>query len=56
MNKRSKKGQALGHQEIAKFNEGNQALWKIFFFFWRKISPELASAANPPLLAEEDWP
>ena len=26
------------------------------FFFWRKISPELTSAANPPLFAEEDWP
>ena len=26
-----------------------------FFFFWRKISPEL-TAANPPLFAEEDWP
>ena len=26
------------------------------FFFWRKISPELTSAANPPLFAKEDWP
>ena len=26
-----------------------------FFFFW-KISPELTSAANPPLFTEEDWP
>ena len=26
------------------------------FFFLRKISSELTSAANPPLLAEEDWP
>ena len=26
-----------------------------FFFFLRKISPEL-TAANPPLFAEEDWP
>uniref|UniRef100_A0A9L0IXI6 EEF1A lysine methyltransferase 2 n=1 Tax=Equus asinus TaxID=9793 RepID=A0A9L0IXI6_EQUAS len=25
-------------------------------FFLRKISPELISAANPPLFAEEDWP
>ena len=24
--------------------------------FWRKISPELTSGDNPPLLAEEDWP
>ena len=28
----------------------------IFFFFFRKISPELTSASNPPLFAEEDWP
>ena len=27
----------------------------LFFFFLRKISPEL-TAANPPLFAEEDWP
>ena len=27
----------------------------IYFFFPRKISPELISA-NPPLLSEEDWP
>ena len=27
-----------------------------FFFFLRKISPELTSAANPPLFAKEDWP
>ena len=26
-----------------------------FFFFWRKISPEL-TAANPPLFAEKGWP
>ena len=26
------------------------------FLFLRKISPELTSAANPPLFAEEDWP
>ena len=26
------------------------------FFFLRRISPELTSAANPPLFAEEDWP
>ena len=25
------------------------------FSFLRKISPELTSAANPPLFAEEDW-
>ena len=27
-----------------------------FFFFLRKISTELTSAANPPLFAEKDWP
>ena len=27
-----------------------------FFFFLRKISPELTSAANPSLFHEEDWP
>ena len=27
-----------------------------FFFFLRKISPELTSAAKSPLSAEEDWP
>ena len=26
-----------------------------FFFFLRKISPELTTA-NPPLFAEDDWP
>ena len=26
-----------------------------FVFFWRKISPELTLATNPPLFAEEDW-
>ena len=26
------------------------------FSFLRNISPELTSAANPPLFAEEDWP
>ena len=26
-----------------------------FFVCVRKISPELTSVANPPLLAEEDW-
>ena len=25
-------------------------------FFLRKISPELTATANPPLVAEEDWP
>ena len=32
---------------------------EVFFVFWdflRKVSPELTSAINPPLFAEEDWP
>ena len=28
----------------------------LLFFFLRKISPELTSAANPPRFVEEDWP
>ena len=28
----------------------------LFYFLFWKISPELTSAANPPLFAEEDWP
>ena len=28
----------------------------VCLFFFRKISPELTAAANPPLFAEEDWP
>ena len=28
----------------------------LFFFFLRKISPELIFAASPPLCAEQDWP
>ena len=28
----------------------------LFFFLLRKTSPELTSAANPPLCTEEDWP
>ena len=39
--------------------EKNQTLAVISdarLLFLRKISPELTSAANPPLFAEEDWP
>ena len=25
-------------------------------YFFKKIRPELTSAANPPLFAEQDWP
>ena len=28
----------------------------VFVFVLRKINPELTSAANPPIFAEEDWP
>ena len=31
-------------------------LFIFIFIFLRKISPELPSATNPPLFAEEDWP
>ena len=31
-------------------------LFVSLFLILRKISPELTSAANPPLFAEEDWP
>ena len=34
----------------------NTSRFVFFVFFLRKISPELSSAANPPLFAEEDWP
>ena len=35
---------------------GEKGKINLFFFFLRKISPTLTSAANPPLFAEEDWP
>ena len=35
---------------------GTSSLALYLFIFLRKISPELTSAANPPLFAEEDWP
>ena len=28
----------------------------LFIISFRRISPELTSATNPPLFAEEDWP
>ena len=31
-------------------------IFYLFIYFLRKISPELISATNPPLFAEEDWP
>ena len=35
---------------------GNDPEYHFFLFVLRKISPELTSAANPPVFAEEDWP
>ena len=40
-------------------NMADRTYWAFLrpiFFSLRKISPELTSAANPPLFAEEDWP
>ena len=35
----------------------NSEQWGVLFiYFLSKIRPELTSAANPPLFAEEDWP
>ena len=28
----------------------------IIFLFFEEVNPELTSAINPPLFAEEDWP
>ena len=44
--------QASNTSEKSSVTEGLKEL----FFFLRKISPELTSATNPPLFAEEDWP
>ena len=43
---------------LCRLRESASPHWAVvlFFFFLRKISPELTSAANPPLFAEEDWP
>ena len=44
---------------MLKFSCLSESLFKLItesFFFLRKIGPELTSAANPPLFAEEDWP
>ena len=43
------------------FENKKEVLWQfrkeIFvYLFLRKIRPELTSAVNPPLFAEEDWP
>ena len=35
---------------------GGYGLRELLLVFLRKISPELTSAANPTLFAEEDWP
>ena len=37
--------------------EGHSGMLVMFYFiFLRKLSPELTSATNPPLLTEEDQP
>ena len=38
------------------YNENLSPNSHLFIYFLRKISPELTSAASPPLFAEEDWP
>ena len=43
-------------QEGLRRHSGEAWLSVKSFFFLRKISPELTSATNPPLFAEEDWP
>ena len=58
-----KKGHTNTQQWMAKKNlmemDWNWKCWcrlNFFFIFLRKISPQLTSATNPPLFAEEDWP
>ena len=41
------------HLSLLPKETSQKCVQKIFFFFLRKISPEL-NAANPPLFAEED--
>ena len=47
-----------GNSECPDPEKGLSHIVEIYlsFFFLRKIRPEQASAANPPLFAEEDWP
>ena len=47
----SKETRILG-EEIASWGY----IGEFFFFFLRKISPELTSAANPPLFVEKGGP
>ena len=45
------------HYIMDSFGFGFGGVFLVFcFVFLKKISPELTSAANPPLFAEEDWP
>ena len=47
----------LARDVVLKFSSvTNFQCYYYYYFFLRKISPELTSAANPPLFAEEDWP
>ena len=41
------------HQSLLKLGDANV---ESLFCFLRKVSPELTSATNLPLFAEEDWP
>ena len=46
-----------GGQMSSEFDEVLAVEASLFIYlFLRKLSPELTSAANPPLFAEEDWP
>ena len=42
--------------DVSQFELSFQLLNTLFFFFLRRISLELTSAASPPLFAEDDWP
>ena len=42
--------------EVQLLGQRVSSLLRFFFFFLRKMSPELTSAANSPLFAEEHWP
>ena len=54
---RSEQPVYVGAESFIPEYPGDSTCHSFFFFFWRKISPELTSAANPPLFfVEEDWP
>ena len=47
-------GEKIICMEEAQLEESFLLFFNVFSF--RKISPELRCAANPPLFAKEDWP